>query len=163
MPTYEISIRCDETMDEYDSTTNAVEAEKIFYKFARRRTRIPSYVLCTLDGEIRMLYHIDDVYAENRWSVSLDLVTGLHISRRYIPSSEELLGRKGTSFGKRMPPIKAPLNIISQLNEIADRTGRTLSDVRLDAYRAYINSGDTILFQALKEETMNEGTSRADT
>jgi hypothetical protein len=156
MPTYEISIRCDEAQEEYDSTTNAVEAEQIFYKFARQRTRIPSYVLCTLDGEIRMLYHIDDVYAANRWSISLDLVTGLHVRRRYIPSSEELLGRKGTSFGKRMQPIKAPLNIISQLNEIADRTGRTLNDVRLDAYRAYISSGDTILFDVVKEEPSNE-------
>jgi hypothetical protein len=150
-------------MEEYDSTTNAVEAERIFYKFARQRTRIPSYTLCTVDGEIRMMYHIDDVYCANRWSVSLDLVTGLRVKRRYIPSSEELLGRKGTSFGKRMPPIKAPLNIISQLNEIADRTGRTLSDVRLDAYRAYINAGDTILFQALNEETGDEGQGRADT
>lgn len=162
MPTYEISIRCDEAVEEYDSTTNAVEAEKIFFKFARRRTRIPSYVLCTFDGEIRMMYHIDDVYAANRWAISLDLVTGLRVRRRYIPSSEELLGRKGTSFGKRMPPIKAPLNIISQLNEIADRTGRTLSDVRLDAYRAYINAGDTILFQALKEETSDEATGGQD-
>jgi hypothetical protein len=152
MPIYEISIRCDEAVEASDSTTSPAKAEKIFYEYCRRRTRIPSQVICTADGDIMMLYHIDDVYAANRWSISRDLETGLPIKRRYLPSSEELLGRKGTAFGKRMPPIKAPLSVIAKLDEIARQTGRTLNEVRIAAYNSYIEDGDTILMQAFKEE-----------
>ena len=156
MPTYEISIRCDESVGEMDSTTSSARAEKIFCEYARRRTRIPSQVICTMDGDIMMLYHIDDVYAANRWSISRDLDTGLPIKRRYLPSSDELMGRKGTAAGKRMPPIKAPLNLIAKLNDLAQQTGRTLNDVRLAAYNAYIENGDTILMDAFKEDPKTE-------
>jgi hypothetical protein len=62
------------------------------------------------------------------------------------------MGRKGSAFGKRMPPIKAPLSLIAKLDEIARQTGRTMNEVRLAAYNSYIEDGDTILMQAFKDE-----------
>lgn len=145
----EISLRCDDVIEEMEEFLSSEKAEEYFYQLARKRTRLPSIVLATVDGDFRMMYHIDDAYAENRWQMSMDLTTGLPVKRRYIPSLDELTGRKSRKEGRRLPPIIVPLDVYSQLQERAQRAGVSLADLRRQAYMKLLDDNDTVLSNIL--------------
>lgn len=143
--TIEVSIRADDVCEELNEFVSSAKATEYFYSLARKRTRYPSKVVATVDGEWRMIYCIDDVYSGNRWVVSLDLDTGLPVKRRYIPSADELTGRKSKVSGILLPPIKVSLELHTQLQERAERSGKKITEIRKQAYINFINEGDTIL------------------
>lgn len=147
----EVSIRSDDICDELDEFISSAKAEEYFYTLARRRTRYPSNVIATVDGDWRMIYRIDDVYASNRWQLSLDLNTGLPVKRRYIPSNNELTGRKSKTTGVNLPAIKVNREIYAQLQEAAMRSGKSITEIRKQAYNNFINEGDTILLKIVKD------------
>ena len=147
----EVSLRIDEIIDEMSEFNDPLKAERYFYELARKRTKLPYIVMATVDGEPRWIYHIDTLYSENRWGLSLDLMTGLAVTRRYIPSHDELSGRKPTRTGRRLPPMVVDLNMYSQLHERAQRAGITLADLRREAYRKLLDEGDTILSEILHD------------
>jgi sugar-specific transcriptional regulator TrmB len=146
----EVSLRFDDVCDEITEFSSSAKAEAYFYKLARQRTRYPSKVIATVDGEWRMIYRIDELYSSNRWELSLDLHTGLPVSRRYIPSTDELTGRKSRVSGVLLPPIKVNTELYAQLQERATRAGKTITEIRKQAYRNFVNESDTILLDILQ-------------
>jgi len=141
----EVSVRTDDVCDELNEFISPAKAEEYFYRLARKRTRCQSHIIATVNGEWRMIYRIDDVYSGNRWQLSLDLITGLPVKRRYVPSNDELTGRKAKVSGIVLPPIKITHALHAQLQEQAHRAGKTLNEIRKQAYKNFLNSGDTIL------------------
>ncbi len=148
---YETWLRCDDVIEEHNEFSDPGRAEENFYKLARNRTRYPSFAMATADGEVRLLYHTDELYARNRWEISLDLSTGLPVKRRYIPSTDELTGRKPVKEGVLLPPMLIPQDLMARLQDKAHQTGRKIQDIRLDAYRKIVNEDDTILSEIVGE------------
>ena len=141
----EVSIRGQDSCEDSEDFTDPKEAETYFYKLVRKRTRFQLWVQATVDGEIRIQYHITDEYAGNRWQISTELETGLAVKRRYIASTDELTGRKPKIQGRKLPPIMVPTIMYAQLVEKADRAGIPLSVLRREAYQKVIDESDTIL------------------
>ena len=147
----EVSLRADDVCEEINEFSSSARAEQFFNKLARQRTRYPSKVVATVDGEWRMIYRIDELYSSNRWELSLDLNTGLPVSRRYIPSTDELTGRKSRVSGILLPPIKVSHELYAQLQERAARAGKPITEIRKQAYRNFVRENDTILSDILED------------
>jgi hypothetical protein len=145
----EISLRCDDVVEEVTSFTSYIEAEEYFYLLARRRTAYPSSVVATIDGDWRMIYRIDDVYGSNRWLLSLDITSGLPVKRRYIPSMNELTGRKVKCVGVKLSAMRISNEIYAKLMTISEKSKMPLVDIRRQAYNEFTNKYDTILNEVL--------------
>ena len=145
----EVALRFDDVIEEYNEFSDAKRAEVYFNRLARTRSRQSSVAIATVDGDVRMLYHTADVYGGNRWEVSTDLISGLPVKRRYIPSMDELTGRKSKIRGIMLPPLIVPLELRAQLQEKAARMGKSLNDLRKEAYLRLLDEEDTILSQVV--------------
>lgn len=146
----EVTLRCDDVIEEYDEFVLPEKAENYFFSLCRKRTRIPSIVVATVDGDVRMLYHVDDAYASNRWEISTDLLTGLPVKRRYIPSAQELSGRKGSlKAGVRLPVVTVPVSVSVKLKELAQERRMPVHALMQEAIKKYLNEDDTILSKIL--------------
>lgn len=149
--TIQVSLRAKDIFDEVAEFPTFAQAEKYFYKLARKRTIYPAQIVAAIDGTPYMVYRIDDVFASNRWITSLDLITGEEIKRRYIPSAEELTGRKSKIVGIRLSNIIVPVNINSSIVDYENRTGKSVSEIVVDALQHYFQQTDTILSELFIE------------
>lgn len=147
----EVSVRADDVCDEMNEFSSSSKAEECFYRLARQRTKYPTQVVATVNGEWRMIYRIDNEYANNRWILSMDLETGLPVKRKYIPSNDELTGRKSKIIGTLLPPIKVDMDTYAMLQEKARSAGLSLNEIRKRAYKNLINENDTILSDILED------------